>query len=94
MTPTPVTPRVAPVTSIATGGTAVTAFSGPCNGFMLKAAANALYWRLTGTASTTEGGGTLALAAGASLMWTEPLANGVSLSVNGNTPGAFDCIVW
>lgn len=97
MTPVPVTPRVASTTAVGTGGTAVVAFTGPVNGFYLAndaSGATAMTWSLVGTAGTTVSAGTVGLAVNGSVMWTEPLASGVQLSVNCGSAQSFNCIVW
>lgn len=95
-TPIPVTPRACDVTTVATGGTAVTALSGPANGFVLEnptTATEVLLYSLSGTAGSSQGNGTFGLAAGASLQFSAPLAAGTALSVNAATTGhAFACM--
>lgn len=93
--PTPVNPRVAAITSVTTGNQAVTAFSGPVSGFLLMAGTAAITYSLTGTAGSSVGGGTFALAAGQWLLFDTQLASGVSLSVNATASATgFGCIVW
>lgn len=94
----PVAPRPCDVATVTTGGTAVTAFSGPANGFLLQnptGASEALLYNVTGTASTTQGGGTFGLAAGSSVLFNTALSAGASLSVNAATSAhAFSCARW
>lgn len=96
--PVPVNPRACLVTTVTTGGTAVTAYSGPVNGFLLKnpiAATENLEVNFVGTATTTESGTTYALPAGGTLSFTTMLGASFSLSVNAATSAhAFVCSVW
>ncbi|MDE2106746.1 MAG: hypothetical protein KGL39_56550 [Patescibacteria group bacterium] len=97
-TPVPVTPQACAVTTIATGGTAVTALAGPANGFMIAnptGASETLEFALSGVASTTQGGNTFGLAAGSILRFDGQIAAGVNLSVNAATSAhAFSCARW
>jgi len=94
--PIPVTPRACDVTTVATGGTAVTAFSGPANGFVLEnpsTATEPLLYSLIGSAASTQGGSTFDLAAGAVIQFNPQLSGSVNLSVNAATNGhAFSCM--
>lgn len=95
MVPVPVTPTQATVTTVTTSGTAVTAFEGPCNGFLLQAGGTPIYYSLTGVAGTTVGGGTFMLSAGSQLLWDNALTGEVSLSVNASTNDIpFACARW
>lgn len=95
-TPSPVLPAPCAVAAIATGGTAVTALVGPANGFTLQntQASAALFYNLTGAATTTAGGGNFSLAAGASYTFPGQLASGFALSVNAAAAVPFACTRW
>jgi hypothetical protein len=102
------TPAAATASLVTTGGTAVTAFSGPCNGGVvtnpanetrqgIAAPAKTLYIDLVGTPGSTEGaanGTTIALDPGQS--WTiPPLASGVNVKANSGTSGhKFFAMKW
>lgn len=97
MTPVPVTPRVASITAVATGGTAVVAFTGPVNGFLLRnptGATDPIFWSLVDAATTTAGGTISDLPAGNSVIWDAQLASGVQLSVNCAAAQSFTCFIW
>lgn len=91
----PVAPQTCAVTAIVTGGTAVTAFTGPANGFMLQNTASpSLFYSLSGAASTTEGGGTFALATGQWFVFPGQMSGSASLSVNAAATQSFACMRW
>jgi hypothetical protein len=92
----PVLPAPCAVAAVATGGTAVTAMSGPANGFTLQntQASAALFYNLSGVATTTAGGGNFSLAAGAQFTFPGQLASGFALSVNAAAAVPFACTRW
>lgn len=93
--PGPVTPQACGANSVVTSGTAVTALSGPTNGFALSAGATAIFWSLIGNAGTAVGSGTLTVPANSQMIFDEPLAAGVALTVDAGTSGTpFGCVRW
>lgn len=94
--PVPVTPRACDVTQVTTGGTAVTAFTGPANGFTLEnpsSATEPLLYSLIGAAASSVGGSTFDLAAGAAIQFSPQLSGSVNLSVNAASNNhAFACM--
>jgi hypothetical protein len=101
--PAPVTPRACDVTTVTTGGTAVTAFSGPSNGYAITnplslgdegiAAAEPLQVNPVTTATAAANGTTQALAPGAT--FTGPTSSTLGASVNAATSGhKFTCVRW
>jgi hypothetical protein len=103
--PVPVTPRACDTTTVSTGGTAVSAITGPVNGYIIvnpTSAANQgietaedLALNMVTSATTTENGTTIELVPGQSYTWTQqsPLTNPVS--VNAATSGhEFACERW
>jgi hypothetical protein len=93
--PTPVTPRVCDLTTVTTGGTAVTALVGPSNGFYIVnpltlgdqgiAAAEPLLINPAGAATAAANVGTLSLPAGQT--YTGPAGSVGNVSVNAVTSG-------
>lgn len=94
--PVPVTPRACDVTKVTTGGTAVTAFTGPANGFTLEnpsSATEPLLYSLAGAAAPSVGGSTFDLAAGSAIQFNPQLSGSVNLSVNAASNNhAFACM--
>jgi hypothetical protein len=100
------TPAAATTNTVATGATAVTAFSGPCNGGVITNPANGtrqgvtaepIYIDMVGTPLATEVGAvgtTFAIDTGQSFT-IPPLASGVAVKVNAATSGhKFSVVKW
>ena len=99
----PFRPRACDVTTVSTGGTAVTAISGPVNGYYIFnpllavdqgiGAAEPLYIDTVGTA-TTSGNATNSAIAPGQAFYGIGLTN-TTVSVNAATTGhAFTCVRW
>jgi len=105
-TTTPVQPRACDVSIVTTGGTAVTALSGPTNGIFLGngltatdegiGTAEPLYFDPTGGAPGTVSNSTVQrLDPGASVAWWVPFGSTVAVKVNAATSGhKFTCVRW
>jgi hypothetical protein len=99
--PSPVTPRACDVTTVTTGGTAVTAFTGPSNGYAITNPLSAgdagtvepLQVNPVTTATAAANGTTIALPSGST--FTGPPGSTLGASVNAATSGhKFTCVRW
>jgi hypothetical protein len=101
--PSPVTPRACDVTTVTTGGTAVTAFTGPSNGYAITnpltlgdqgiATAEPLLVNPVSAATAAANVTTQALPPGAT--FTGPPSSTLGASVNAATSGhKFTCVRW